>query len=56
MSDETVYNITKALFENLDTIAEAHARGKDLQLETALEGMSIEVHPGAQKYFDEQAK
>ncbi len=56
MSDETVYNITKALFENLDTIAEAHARGKDLQLETALEGMSIDVHPGAQKYFDEQAK
>jgi TRAP transporter TAXI family solute receptor len=56
MSEETVYNITKALFENLDTIADAHARGKDLQLDTALEGMSIEVHPGAQKYYDEQGK
>ncbi|WP_246060454.1 TAXI family TRAP transporter solute-binding subunit [Peptoniphilus catoniae] len=54
MSEDECYNITKALFENLDTFGEAHARGKDLTLETALEGMSLEVHPGAQKYFDEQ--
>lgn len=54
MSDEMAYNITKSIFEHLEDIGNAHARGKDLSLETALDGMSIEVHPGAQKYFDEQ--
>ena len=28
----------------------------DIALEKALDGMSIEVHPGAQKYFDEVKK
>ncbi|EFI41656.1 TRAP transporter solute receptor, TAXI family [Peptoniphilus sp. oral taxon 386 str. F0131] len=54
MSEENAYNITKAMFENLDVLGESHARGKDVSLETALDGMSIEVHPGAQKYYDEQ--
>lgn len=54
MDEDVVYNITKNIFENLDVVEESHARGKDITLETALEGMSIEVHPGAQKYFDEQ--
>ncbi|MDO5718510.1 MAG: TAXI family TRAP transporter solute-binding subunit [Tissierellia bacterium] len=53
MSEELVYNMTKAIFENTDVIIEAHARGNDITLETALNGMPIEVHPGAQKYFDE---
>lgn len=53
MAEDEVYNITKALFEDLESIGEAHARGKDLTLETAEEGMSIPLHPGAQKYFEE---
>jgi TRAP transporter TAXI family solute receptor len=53
LSDDAVYEITKAMFENLDVLANTHARGADISLETALEGMSIDVHPGAQRYFDE---
>lgn len=54
MSEDTAYAIVKNLFENLDEIEASHARGKDITLESALDGMSIDLHPGAQKYFDEQ--
>lgn len=54
MDEDLVYNMTKAIFEHTDVIVEAHARGKDITLETALNGMPIDVHPGAQKYFDEK--
>ncbi|AOY76495.1 TAXI family TRAP transporter solute-binding subunit [Clostridium formicaceticum] len=53
LSEDLVYDITKALFENLDTLSAAHARGGDVNLDTALDGMSLEIHPGAQRYFDE---
>ncbi len=53
MSEEMAYNITKAIFENLDKLAAAHAAGKSVSLETAQEGISIPLHPGAEKYFNE---
>lgn len=53
MEEDLVYNITKNIFEKLNVIEEAHARGKDITLDSALEGMSIELHSGAKKYFDE---
>lgn len=53
MSDEDAYNITKLLFDNLDVMKESHARGGDISLDKALDGMSIDLHPGAQKFFDE---
>ncbi|SCY93514.1 TAXI family TRAP transporter solute-binding subunit [Alkaliphilus peptidifermentans] len=53
LSDDVVYNITKALFENLDSLAAAHARGGDISIDTALNGMSLEIHPGAQRYYNE---
>lgn len=49
-----VYDITKALFENLDTLGTVHVKGKEVKLQTALEGVSIEVHPGAAQYFSEK--
>lgn len=54
LDEETVYAMTKALFENLDQVKNAHAKGSLISLETALNGVGIEVHPGAKKYFDEQ--
>lgn len=54
MDEDLVYELTKAMFENKDIIDETHDRGKDLQLETALEGMPIELHPGSAKYYDEK--
>ena len=54
LDEELVYNMTKVLFEHRQEIADAHDRGSDIQLETALIGMPIEVHPGAQRYYDEK--
>ena len=34
----------------------AHAKGAFIKAETGLDGIGIEVHPGAQKYFDEVNK
>jgi len=53
LSEDLVYEITKALFENLGDLESAHARGGDVSLEGALDGMSLELHPGTQRYFDE---
>jgi len=52
LSDDVVYDITKAIFENLDKVT--HAKGKLIKVENALNGVGIDVHPGAQKYFDEK--
>lgn len=53
LSEDLVYEVTKALFENLEDLENAHARGGDVSLESALDGMSLELHPGTQRYFDE---
>ncbi|NPV70438.1 MAG: TAXI family TRAP transporter solute-binding subunit [Firmicutes bacterium] len=54
MDEETVYRITKAIFENIQAIAEAHVQGKTITLENAVKGVSIEFHPGARKYLQEK--
>jgi TRAP transporter TAXI family solute receptor len=52
--DDLIYNITKAMFENTDKFVSAHAgQGPAITLKSALDGMPIKVHPGAQKYYDE---
>ncbi len=53
LSEDVVYNITKAIFENRDTLIAAHDRARDIKLESAMDGMTVELHPGAQRYYDE---
>ncbi|MDF2811053.1 MAG: C4-dicarboxylate transporter [Microvirga sp.] len=54
MSDEKVYQMTKAIYESLPDLTAAHAAARDIKLESALTGMPVPMHPGAQKYFDEK--
>ncbi len=54
LPDDLVYQITKAIFEHRDELVAAHKRAEDITLETALEGMSIPLHPGAEKYYKEK--
>lgn len=54
LDEELAYQMTKFLFEQRQVIVETHDRGNDIKLETALEGMPIDVHPGSQRYYDEQ--
>lgn len=54
LDEETVYQITKAFYETGDKVAAAHATGKEIQLEGALEGITTPIHPGAARYFTEK--
>jgi uncharacterized protein len=54
MKEETVYQMTKAIFENLGDLAAAHAAGRAIKLESALDGMPIPLHPGAARYLKEK--
>lgn len=52
LSEDLVYEITKAIYENTGEIA--HAKGEFITLETATDGIGIDFHPGAEKYFKEE--
>jgi hypothetical protein len=54
LKDDMVYNLTKALFENQAGLAAAHAKGKELNIQFAVKGVSIAFHPGAVKYYKEK--
>jgi TRAP transporter TAXI family solute receptor len=53
MPADVVYAITKALWTNLDQLANAHVAAKAINLQNALEGMPVPLHPGAEKYYRE---
>lgn len=53
VSEETVYKLTKALFENKAEIEAAHIRGADLDPAYAVEGISVPFHPGAVRFYKE---
>lgn len=53
LSEDDVYYLTKFLFENLDTLANSHQAADDISVENSIENMVIDVHPGAQRYYDE---
>lgn len=54
LKEDVVYGLTKALFENQADLAAAHAKGKELSLQNAVQGVSITFHPGAVKYYKEK--
>ena len=53
VSDDVAYAIVKTIFENKEEITAAHAKGAELDLTFATDGMAIPFHPGAAKYFAE---
>ncbi len=52
--EETVYNLTKAIFDNAEAIAAENAKGAELSLDNATSGMTAPFHKGAAKYFAEK--
>ncbi len=53
-SEDDVYALTAAIFDNVDAITSAHAKGAELSLENATTGMTAPFHAGAAKYFAEK--
>ncbi len=53
--EEDVYNLLKAMYDSSNPISNyPHAVAKKITKNSSLQGMSIDLHPGAKKYFDEQ--
>ena len=57
LPDEVVYMMTKGFFENISKIQDTHsAAKKHINMETALDGMVVPLHPGAERYYKEVGK
>ncbi len=53
LDEDVVYELTKAMFENLGDLTTGHAKFGQVTLETAVAGAAAPIHPGAQKYYEE---
>jgi TRAP transporter TAXI family solute receptor len=53
LDEETVYKITKTIYENLPFLNNIHAATKAMAIEKAIAGMPMPLHPGAVKYYQE---
>ncbi|OAU95718.1 TAXI family TRAP transporter solute-binding subunit [Moraxella catarrhalis] len=55
LSENDVYNLTKSFFDNLSTLQTAHQAANGITIENAQQGLIVDLHPGAKKYYDEVA-
>ncbi len=51
--EERVYEMTKAIFENLEALAGVHPAFGDMSADTVLDGFGSPLHPGALRYYRE---
>lgn len=56
MDNQLVYDLLKAMYANGERLVASHKKGADIKLASGLEGMSIPLHPGAEKFFKENKK
>jgi TRAP transporter TAXI family solute receptor len=54
VSDDLAYQMTKLVYESLPELANSHAAGKEIKLETAAAGSPVPLHPGAIRFYKEK--
>lgn len=54
LNETEVYQFTKAIYENLETLGAAHAKAKEFKLEDVKAGVTVPLHPGAKKFYEEK--
>ena len=52
--EQTVYLLTKTIYENLPFLNSVHKATKAMSLQKAIDGLPMPLHPGAAKYYKEQ--
>ncbi|MFT0211504.1 TAXI family TRAP transporter solute-binding subunit [Pseudomonas sp. F1_0610] len=55
LSEADGYKLTKTFFDNLQSLRTSHQAMNDVSLEHAQKGLVAPLHPGAQKFYAEQA-
>jgi hypothetical protein len=53
MSDDLAYNITRAMFENIDALRAVHPAANETSVEFTMVATPIPLHPGAIRYYEE---
>ena len=54
LDDETVYQLTKTLWENIDALGQAQKNLKGLTPQNAVKDIAgLELHNGAKRYYKE---
>ena len=53
LSEETAYQMTRLLFDNIDRMTAAHAAATAIDSARALEGMPVPLHPAAERHYKE---
>ncbi len=54
VSDDLAYQMTRLIFESLPELANSHAAGREIKLETAAANSPVPLHPGAIRYYKEK--
>jgi len=54
LPEEDVYQITRTMYENLPFLQAIHPATKAMALEKAIAGLPLPLHPGAQRFYEEQ--
>ncbi|MHB0898092.1 MAG: TAXI family TRAP transporter solute-binding subunit [Spirochaetales bacterium] len=53
LDGDLVYTLLKTMFANGERLAASHKMGANIKIANALDGMSIPLHPGAEKFYKE---
>jgi TRAP transporter TAXI family solute receptor len=53
LPEENVYELTKAIYENLPFLQAIHPATKVMAVENAIAGLPLPLHPGAARYYTE---
>jgi TRAP transporter TAXI family solute receptor len=54
IGEDQIYKIVKNMYDHLPFLRQVHRATETMSLENALEGLSVPLHPGALKYYQEQ--
>lgn len=53
-NEEQAYDVTSAMYENIDEVIDAYAPGEEYLVPEVIENAPVPVHPGALRYYEEQ--
>ncbi|MEA4941605.1 MAG: TAXI family TRAP transporter solute-binding subunit [Oscillibacter sp.] len=53
LPDDLVYMFTKTIYDNLDKVYDIHSACKSITPENCQNGLTVPLHPGAEKYYKE---